>query len=76
MGEFLNLTDAFYEGVGEYGVPELARVESVDIKKWKTFNYAMNTKLPPKTGITFFCVPADARLYGQRKSLISGSTGW
>ena len=34
MGEFLNLTDAFYEGVGEYGVPELARVESVDIKKW------------------------------------------
>lgn len=54
MGEFLNLTDAFYEGVGEYGVPELARVESVDIKKWKTFNYAMNTKLPPKTGITFF----------------------
>ena len=54
MGDFLNLKDAFYEGVGEYGVPELARVTECDIEHWKTFNYVLNTNLPPKTGVTFF----------------------
>ena len=54
MGDFLNLTDAFYDGIGKYDFPELAPCHDLDIKQWKTFNYAMNTKLSPKTGITFF----------------------
>lgn len=54
MSEFLNLRDAFYDGVGKYDIPEVYPVHDLDIERWKTFNYAMNTKLPPKTGITFF----------------------
>ena len=40
MGDFLNLKDAFYEGVGEYGVPELVSAYS---------HLVFGTK-PPKKG--------------------------
>lgn len=54
MSEYCNLRDGFYDGVGEFGVPELARVEDVNVDQWKTFNYVLNSNLPRNTGVTFF----------------------
>lgn len=55
MSEFLNLTDAMYEGVGKYDIPLLAPVTELYIKDWIGFNYVATTKKHRDvTGVNFY----------------------
>ena len=49
-----NLQKAMFWGAGEYDIPVLTPVKSIDVEKWVTFNYAKGCKDADKTGVTFF----------------------
>lgn len=55
MSEFLNLSDALFEGVGEYRIPKIFPVTELYIKDWIQFNYVATTKKHREvTGVQFF----------------------
>lgn len=58
MGRFLNLDDAFYEGVGKYQFPEvLPCTEVPNVDSWIPFNYVKTTnKNKSKTGVNFYII--------------------
>lgn len=49
-----NLQKAMFWGAGEYDIPVLSPVKSVDVDKWLPFNYVKGTKDAEKTGVHFF----------------------
>lgn len=49
-----NLQRAFYAGVGEYGIPQLAPVYKVPDTDWIGFNYVKGCEEPEKHGVHFF----------------------
>ena len=49
-----NLQKAMYVGAGEYDIPQLEPVKSVDIDNWISFNFAKSTKDTERTGVHFF----------------------
>ena len=49
-----NLQKAMFIGAGEYDIPELWPVKSVDVEQWIPFNSAKTCKEPEKTGVHFF----------------------
>ena len=55
MGEFLNLDDYMFEGVGEYRIPKILPVTEAYIKDWIQFNYVPTTRNHREvTGVQFF----------------------
>lgn len=55
MSEFLNLSDALFEGVGEYRIPKILPTTELFIKDWIQFNYVATTKKHREvTGVQFF----------------------
>lgn len=55
MSQYCNLQDRMYEGVGEYGIPEIQPVYEQDANFWLGFNYVKSTvKSTPRTGVHFF----------------------
>jgi hypothetical protein len=55
MSEFLNLSDALFEGVGEYRIPRILPTTELFIKDWIQFNYVATTKKHREvTGVQFF----------------------
>lgn len=55
MGAFCNLNDRIFDGVGEYGIPQIKPVTELDVNFWLGFNYVKSTKkITPKTGVHFF----------------------
>lgn len=49
-----NLNKAMFEGVGEYGIPQLRPVHECDVKHWISFNYAKGCEEPEDHGVHFF----------------------
>lgn len=49
-----NLNKAIFEGVGEYGIPQLRPVHECDVKHWISFNYAKGCEEPEDHGVHFF----------------------
>lgn len=49
-----NLQRGIFEGVGEYGIPELQPVARCDIENWISFNFAKTCEEPELHGVHFF----------------------
>lgn len=49
-----NLQKRFFEGVGEYDIPELMPVTDIDVDEWISFNFFKSCKAPERTGCHFF----------------------
>lgn len=49
-----NLNKAIFDGVGEYGIPQLRPVHSCDVQNWISFNYAKGCEEPEEHGVHFF----------------------
>jgi hypothetical protein len=56
MPDYQNLSEAIYEGVGKYNVPEMYPVHDIgNIKEWIGFNYTNTTgKRRKDVGVNFF----------------------
>lgn len=55
MSQYCNLSERVFEGVGEYGIPQIQPVYEMDAKLWLGFNYVKSTaKITPQTGVHFF----------------------
>lgn len=51
---YLNLSKAFYDGVGKYGIPEIEGMKDFNLPKFKQFNYVLNGKVDKSEGVSFF----------------------
>lgn len=49
-----NLQKGMFWGAGEYDIPVLQPVKSLDVDKWVPFNYVKGIKDADKTGVHFF----------------------
>jgi len=49
-----NLNKAMFDGVGDYGIPQLRPVHECDVKQWISFNYAKGCEEPEDHGVHFF----------------------
>lgn len=49
-----NLQKAMFWGVGEYDIPVLQPVKSLDVDRWVPFNFAKGAKDAERTGVHFF----------------------
>lgn len=49
-----NLQREMYDGVGEYGIPEIPPVTSVNVDNWIGFNYVRGCEDPEVHGVHFF----------------------
>lgn len=49
-----NLQKAMFWGAGEYDIPTISPVKSVDVEKWIPFNYAKGRKDAENVGVHFF----------------------
>lgn len=49
-----NLQKAMFWGAGEYDIPEIAPVRSLDVARWIPFNYVKGEKDQADTGVHFF----------------------
>lgn len=56
MPQFCNLSSAMYDGIGKYGIPEIAPVYECPVTKWIGYNYVKKygTKIDSSTGVHFF----------------------
>ena len=54
MLHFENQDKARFAGVGEYDIPQIIRVDDVQVKEWIPFNYALTCKEPQEKGVHFF----------------------
>lgn len=55
MAQFLNLKERMYEGVGQYGIPQIIGVNTINVCEWIGFNNVMSYKQKPeKIGVNFF----------------------
>ena len=51
---YLNLSKAIYDGVGDYDIPEIIGMKDFDIPKFKQFNYCLSGKVSASDGVSFF----------------------
>ena len=49
-----NLNKAIFDGVGEFGIPEIRPVHDVDVAHWISFNYAKGCEESEEHGVHFF----------------------
>lgn len=49
-----NLNKAMFDGVGEYGIPQIRAVHECDVENWISFNYAKGCEEPEEHGVHFF----------------------
>lgn len=49
-----NLNKMIFEGVGEYGIPQIKPVHVCDVQNWISFNYAKGCEEPEEHGVHFF----------------------
>ena len=55
MGEYLNLLDMAFDGVGEYHIPQIKPVTELYVKDWIGFNFVATTKKQRElTGVHFY----------------------
>lgn len=56
MPQYCNLASGMFEGIGKYGIPEIAPVYDCDVNKWLGFNYVKTyaTKKDKNFGVHFF----------------------
>ena len=56
MPKFCNLAIALLDGVGKYGIPEIAPSQKCDVTNWIGFNYVKSweSKADKSTGVHFF----------------------
>lgn len=60
-----NLERRIFEGVGEYGIPEIQSTPYEGGCDWIGFNYAKSCKEPAGKGVHFFWMIISLTAYGQ-----------
>lgn len=66
-----NLERRIFNGVGEYGIPQIEPVTYEGGRDWIGFNYAKTCKRPEKKGVHFFLDDYQFnRLWTDRKSVV------
>ncbi len=49
-----NLNKAMFDGVGEFGIPQIKPVYDCDVNHWLSFNYVKGCEEPQEHGVHFF----------------------